>query len=146
MEDVHTWGLDPVFWSYVKLTIDEIVRMAEMPNVRGAFSLNNRPVSRAEIVGRIVEVVSKHNMTMYSVDDGSGVIMCSRMKKPDGDGGIQGELGELCRVRGSLSKFRGRMEIRIAQFYIEKDPNQQVLHWLEAFQSSVEVYQQQHKL
>eukprot|EP00470_Lotharella_oceanica_P001669 CAMPEP_0170169044 /NCGR_PEP_ID=MMETSP0040_2-20121228/1985_1 /TAXON_ID=641309 /ORGANISM="Lotharella oceanica, Strain CCMP622" /LENGTH=160 /DNA_ID=CAMNT_0010407567 /DNA_START=8 /DNA_END=490 /DNA_ORIENTATION=- len=139
--EVQSWGLDPIFWSFAKLTIHDILHMGEMANVRGAFSLHGRPVSRAEIVGYIVEVVAKHNRIMYSVDDGSGVISCTQFMNPNvSQQGCKGKLGEVCRIRGTLSKFRGNMEIRIADFSIEKDPNQQTLHWLEALQALVEVY------
>jgi len=70
------WGLDPLFKSYVKLLISQIHSLDSFDDLRGTWKLFCHPIARVDIVGYLVAFKIKNNMVRFTVDDGSGVIVC----------------------------------------------------------------------
>lgn len=50
------------------------------------------------------------------------------------------KLGVVARVRGKISSYRGDMQITVTDVVIERDPNVEVLHWLECMRLARKVY------
>nr|CAD1839024.1 unnamed protein product [Ananas comosus var. bracteatus] len=49
-------------------------------------------------------------------------------------------LGALVRVRGCVGVYRGAVQITIADVVVEKDPNSEVLHWLDCIRLARDYY------
>jgi len=78
---VKLWGLDPLYWSSVKLLIADIMTLktdtaSTLPDawVLGPY---RRPIQRVEVVGVIVAVIVRQKNVAYSLDDGSGILHCT---------------------------------------------------------------------
>lgn len=52
------WGLDPIYWSHLRLTIAQFHALLGVDQLRGAFvfAASKRPVTRVEVVGNIVNI------------------------------------------------------------------------------------------
>ena len=53
---VKLWGLDPLFWSNVKLFIGQALALPAYPDLPGTQRLYSHPVSKFEILGYVVGV------------------------------------------------------------------------------------------
>lgn len=137
---VQFWGLDPVFWAHVKLFVGDARKLMRYPHTAGAFRAHSHPLSRVEIVGCVVELVSKATREIFVVDDGTGVIMCCRPVSAGGGAAGGPSLGDLVRVRGSMGEFRGNREIHITDLSRVRDPNAEMLHWVQAVKLDRSVY------
>ncbi|OEL36351.1 hypothetical protein BAE44_0002632 [Dichanthelium oligosanthes] len=49
-------------------------------------------------------------------------------------------LGTLLRVRGKIVMYRGAIQIAVRDVVLEKDPNAEVVHWLECVRLAKECY------
>nr|CAD1838429.1 unnamed protein product [Ananas comosus var. bracteatus] len=49
-------------------------------------------------------------------------------------------LGALVRVRGRVGVYRGAVQITVADVVVEKDPNSEVLHWLDCIRLARDYY------
>nr|CAD1829931.1 unnamed protein product [Ananas comosus var. bracteatus] len=49
-------------------------------------------------------------------------------------------LGALVRVRGRVGVYRGAVQITVADEVVEKDPNSEVLHWLDCIRLARDYY------
>ncbi|GAB5355311.1 hypothetical protein AAMO2058_000194300 [Amorphochlora amoebiformis] len=137
---VQLWGLDPMFWSYVKLTVKDIKSLGDT-TPRGAYWLKTHPIQKTEAVGSIVDVVIKPKYSTYTIDDGSGCMNCTVFYSSQENSKLKDlSLGDVVRVVGGISTFRDRREIRIEKIAPERDPNALTLHWLECAQLAAEVY------
>ncbi|KAK9945262.1 hypothetical protein M0R45_010786 [Rubus argutus] len=96
----------------------------------------------------------------FTVDDGTGCISCIlwlnqltspyfyRRSPPDvrliasmaTRFETEIKLGVVARVRGKISSYRGDMQITVTDVVIERDPNVEVLHWLECMMLARKVY------
>ncbi|XP_027050080.1 CST complex subunit STN1-like isoform X1 [Pocillopora damicornis] len=82
-------------------------------------------------------------MTNYVVDDGSGTISCCKWHSQDLNTGQESyDLGQLVTVQGKISVFREQRQLTIDLIYPEKDPNAEVLFWLEAVNLGNTVYKE----
>ena len=52
------WGLDPLYWSHVRVTIAQVHALLDVRQLSGAFvfAASRRPVARVEVVGNIVNI------------------------------------------------------------------------------------------
>ncbi|KAM5140901.1 CST complex subunit STN1 isoform 1-T2 [Mantella aurantiaca] len=152
MEESPTllWGLDPVFLSYARLYIKDILELKESNQVPGIFFYKDHPIKQVDILGTVVCVREKEAFYSYGVDDSTGVINCTCWKssaakdKPsdvhrstsganDLDGLMQElcrqesgkakmEIGDVIRVRGYIKVFRMQREVVASIFYKVNDP------------------------
>lgn len=115
------WGLDSVFWSYVRLFISDIRGLSEYESLpETIFCLNGiHPIHRVCIVGVAVDVrVYATNTTLW-IDDGTGIISSTLWHNDEEPTDHQNRLGQLLLVTGKLSKFRGDRQIQIKSFGME---------------------------
>ncbi|XP_070574663.1 CST complex subunit STN1-like [Ptychodera flava] len=77
------WGLDPVYSSYAKMYIKDVLEMPEYPQFQGAFAYKNHPILKVDVTGLIVKVVEKPSLFYLCVDDSTGVIGCTCWKPKD---------------------------------------------------------------
>lgn len=118
--------------------------MKEYTGYKGMYRYsNNYPVVRVEISGYIVSIDSREKLTTYGVDDGSGTISCCKWHSQDLSTGQESyDLGQLVTVQGKISVFREQRQLTIDLIYSEKDPNAEVLFWLEAVNLGNTVYKE----
>ena len=73
---VRLWGVDPTYWSSVKLFVHHLLSLPSYPGLAESSRMGSRAVSNVEIMGVIVGMTQRHAHVVYLVDDGSGVIPC----------------------------------------------------------------------
>lgn len=142
---VRYWGLNPLFWSHMKMFVKEVQSLEEYSDYKGVYCYSkNHPVVRVEILGYIVSVDVREKLTSYGVDDGSGTIACCcwHSSDPNEDRRESYNLGQLVTVQGKISVFREQRQLTVDQIYPESDLNTEVLFWLEAVNLGNTVYKQ----
>ena len=73
--DPTQWGLDPLYWSYVRLTCYQISSLQTLPSLEHAHVLNQlHSLSKVQVVGVVVRVVVGENFHKYTLDDGTGMV------------------------------------------------------------------------
>ncbi|CAN6561271.1 unnamed protein product [Malus baccata var. baccata] len=126
-----------------------------------SFSLNGALLSRAETVGTVTSRDLKPNKFLrFTIDDGTGCVSCilwlnqlsspyfSRRSPPDVRLIAQNalrfaaeiKLGVVARVRGKITSYRGVTQITVSDVVIERDPNVEMLHWLDCIRLARKVY------
>ena len=70
------WGLDPLYWSHVRVTIAQVHALLDVRQLCGAFvfAASRRPVARVEVVGNIVSIKVR--------EYGSMSLRCHGITKP----------------------------------------------------------------
>lgn len=131
---------------HVKLLANDLLSLAVHHASRPpSFTRKGKPVSRAEAVGVVVSRERKDKYLSFLVDDGSGCIPCilwlNHQSDRERDLGVAAEmareeaaavqLGKLVRVRGRITAYRGVVQITVGDVVVERDPNAEVLHWLD---------------
>lgn len=118
-----------------------------------AFSRKGLPLSRAEIVGIVTSRDHKPDKFLrFSIDDGTGCVPCilwlnqltssylARSKSPSdvrllADAAVDFanliKHGVVARVRGRITSYRGVVQITVSDVVVERDPNAEMLHWLD---------------
>ncbi|XP_028409616.1 CST complex subunit STN1-like [Dendronephthya gigantea] len=139
---VKFWGLDPLYWTHVKLFARDVLKLKEYPGFTGVYAISNHPIVHALVVGYIVKVDKREKLTNYGVDDGTGFLPCCMWH--DQSNGIEADFGDLVTVMGRISTFREERQITLSKLNIETDSNVEVLHWLEVMKLK-EVYQKPFK-
>ncbi|KAA8543273.1 hypothetical protein F0562_021232 [Nyssa sinensis] len=110
------------------------------------------PLSRAEALGVVASRELKPDKFLkFIIDDGTGCITCilwlnqlhspyfSRRNPSDvrlianmaTSFASQIQLGVVVRVRGRITAYRGPLQITVSDVVVERDPNVEILHWLE---------------
>ena len=112
--DPTQWGLNPLYWSYLRLTCYQVNEcLSTLPSLENAHVLHGtHSVTKVELVGIVVRVVSiPSSMDKYTLDDGTGLVDCTKWmtqfeKKRDRLGLRPMEfcLGDMVRVRGRLKR------------------------------------------
>ena len=64
------WGLDPLYWSFVKVFIVQVHQLSLFEGTADTHMLYGRPISRVEVVGVVVRV--KHVMGSALAASGYG--------------------------------------------------------------------------
>nr|XP_009397670.2 PREDICTED: CST complex subunit STN1 [Musa acuminata subsp. malaccensis] len=138
--------LKPLMAVHVKLLAADLLSLAVHYTSRPpSFTRKGKPVSRAEAVGVVVSRERKDKYLSFLVDDGSGCIPCilwlNHQSDRERDLGVAAEmareeaaavqLGKLVRVRGRITAYRGVVQITVGDVVVERDPNSEVLHWLD---------------
>lgn len=111
------------------------------------------PIVFAETLGYVVTRERKDKYLRFIVDDGTGCVPCvlwmnqrqvaaqGWRRHPDPDPDFAAEmaeslaapvqLGAVLRVRGRVTAYRGQIQVTVAGVVQERDPNVQMLHWLD---------------
>uniref|UniRef100_A0A670XQ51 CST complex subunit STN1 n=1 Tax=Pseudonaja textilis TaxID=8673 RepID=A0A670XQ51_PSETE len=133
------WGLNPIFSSYARLYIKDILEIKESKQVPGIFFYNRHPIRQVDIFGTVVLIKEKDSFYICGVDDGTGVISCTCWKNPSTLSGMNLtdlirnlqiairkktilEIGDLIRVRGCIRIYRQQREIKASVYYKVDDP------------------------
>ncbi|KAM5563688.1 CST complex subunit STN1 [Rosa sericea] len=151
----------PLYNTHVKLLAFDLLTLTQTPSDPTSFSRNGLLLSRAEAVGTVTSRDLKPNKFLrFTIDDGTGCVSCilwlnhltspyfSRRSPPDvrliasmaTRFAADVSLGAVARVRGKISSFRGEMQITVTDVVIERDPNAEMLHWIECMRLARKVY------
>ncbi|KAH0730841.1 CST complex subunit STN1 [Solanum tuberosum] len=147
--------------THVKLLAFDFLTLKPIPHESTIFFRKGRRLSRAETVGIVVSRDFKPNRFIkFDIDDGTGCIPCilwlnhesshhfSRrcpsnvrlIAQMAADFASQIQLGVIGRVRGKISRYRGNLQITVSDVVIERDPNSQILHWLDCLRLARNCY------
>ncbi|XP_049409189.1 CST complex subunit STN1 [Solanum stenotomum] len=144
--------------THVKLLAFDFLTLKPIPHESTIFFRKGRRLSRAETVGMVVSRDFKPNRFIkFDIDDGTGCIPCilwlnhesSHRRCPSNvrliaqmaaDFASQIQLGVIGRVRGKISRYRGNLQITVSDVVIERDPNSQILHWLDCLRLARNCY------
>ncbi|KAG0472140.1 hypothetical protein HPP92_016686 [Vanilla planifolia] len=152
--------MDPMRTAYVKLLAGDFLALTISPLAPYSFSRRGRPVSRAEAVGVVVSLDRRPKLLHFLLDDGSGCVPCviwlndhllprsSSVASAARDLEVatvlehagKVRLGELVRVRGRVTVFRGELQITAKDVLVERDPNAEILHWLRCIKLARDCY------
>ncbi|KAJ2392244.1 hypothetical protein GGI23_005263 [Coemansia sp. RSA 2559] len=138
------WGLDPLFWTSVKLFVGDLHNVL-LDSSESVFFIGNRRVARAvEVVGIVVLVETRSpKVTAYNVDDGTGVIQCIVFSTPEEQADLDTRalypLGTTVRVEGRLKVYRDKRELAVRHIKAV-DPNEEALGWLERLQLRAHIF------
>ncbi|XP_019056613.1 PREDICTED: CST complex subunit STN1 [Tarenaya hassleriana] len=137
--------------THVRLLARDLLRLSPSPSDPTSFSLGSASVSRAETVGTVVSCDLTPKFLKFAVDDGTGCVTCmlwlnhltssyfSRWKpstvslvaRAARDQAVKVRIGHVARVRGRITSYRGALQITVTVVVMERDPNAEILHWLE---------------
>ncbi|KAI6695541.1 hypothetical protein NL676_023251 [Syzygium grande] len=116
---------------HVKLLAFDLLSLAQSPTIPPTFSRDGASLSRAEALGVVVSREHKPGRFLkFAVDDGTGCVPCASLVK----------LGSVARVRGRITSYRGAVQITVSSVAAERDPNAEVLHWLDCLKLARRVY------
>ncbi|KAK3151704.1 hypothetical protein QOZ80_3AG0249430 [Eleusine coracana subsp. coracana] len=145
---------------HIKILAADLLSLTVQPTSPPSFLRCGRTVARAEIVGVVVSRDRREKFLRFLVDDGTGCIPCvlwlnhqylnannsSRVSDSDPTAEMalkmseEVHLGTLLRVRGKIAVYRGAIQIAVRDVVLEKDPNVEVLHWLQCVRMAKECY------
>ncbi|KAL9664369.1 hypothetical protein QQ045_019769 [Rhodiola kirilowii] len=116
-------------------------------------------VFRAETLGSVVSRELKYGKFLkFTIDDGTGCVPCilwltsgyfSRRRSPSDvqllaniAAGFAAavRIGVVVRVRGRITAYRGVVQITVADVVVERDPNSELLHWLDCVRLARKCY------
>ncbi|CAE5956768.1 unnamed protein product [Arabidopsis arenosa] len=147
--------------THAKLVARDIHRLTQSPTESNSFSLlGGACVSRVETVGTIVSRDLTPKFLKFGVDDGTGCVTCvlwlnqltsSYFSRWDPDTilllasaarkqAAAIRIGAVARVRGRVGSYRGVMQITATVVVVERDPNAEILHWLECLRLGQSCY------
>ncbi|PIN19477.1 hypothetical protein CDL12_07848 [Handroanthus impetiginosus] len=153
--------MDALYNTHVKLLAFDFLALSPNPTDSTSFTRNGVPLSRAETLGVVVTRDLKPGKFLrFAIDDGTGCIPCVlwlnqltspyfSKRSPSGVRSIaeaalkfasQIQLGVVARVRGKITGFRGTVQITVSDVVLERDPNAQVLHWLDCIRLARKCY------
>ncbi|KAL0459506.1 UNVERIFIED_CONTAM: CST complex subunit STN1 [Sesamum latifolium] len=156
--------MDALYNTHVKLLAFDFLSLSPNPSYPtdpSSFCRKGTPLSRAESVGVVVTRELKPGKFLrFSIDDGTGCIPCVlwlnqltspyfSKRNPSGVRLIaqlatkfaaQIQLGVVARVRGKITGYRGMVQITVSDVVLERDPNAQVLHWLDCIRLARKCY------
>lgn len=148
----HLWGLDPLFRSYAKLYIKDVIALQEVGGHQGVYKFHSHPVVRVDIQGVIVKVDERDSFFVYALDDDTGVINCTHWKSTEKQELPQSlndlladnlsvllkeiyqqknskhcghKLGDLINIGGKVRRFRDQMEVIASNCVCLNDPNKE---------------------
>jgi len=143
------WGLDPLFSTARKMLVfslrQEVQVVTRPMEGRYEFYLYDRPLQRVEVVGVIVKKTVKTKKVMIEIDDGTGVLECTKLYNSAENEPVplQGfSLGQLVCIRGQVAMAGdpSQLVLLISHSARQLDPNEQSLHWIRAMHLMRTVY------
>ncbi|KAI3678894.1 hypothetical protein L6452_38198 [Arctium lappa] len=117
--------------------------------------------SRVETLGVVTSRDHKPDRFLrFTLDDGTGCIPCvlwlnqltspyfSRRSPPDVRVIAEAarnfatliQIGVSARVRGKVTFYRGKLQLTVSNVFIERDPNAEILHWLQCIRLARKCY------
>lgn len=151
----------PLHLVHVKILAADLLSLTVRHTSPTTFLRCGRRVARAELVGVVVSRDRREKFLRFLVDDGTGCVPCilwlnhqylnaRTSSGPSSDHDPTAEmalkmseevrLGTLLRVRGKIASYRGAIQITVRDVVPEKDPNSEVLHWLQCVRLAKECY------
>lgn len=141
---------------HVKILAADLLSLTIQHTSPPAFLRFGRTVARAELVGIVVSRDRRDKFLSFVIDDGTGCVPCILWLNHQYLNAGQSEfdptaemamkmseevrLGSLLRVRGKIATYRGAIQITVRDLVVEKDPNSEVLHWLQCVRLAKECY------
>lgn len=156
----------PLTAVHVKLLAFDLLSLTRNPP---NFSRGGLSLSRAEILGTVTYREHKPGRFLkFTVDDGTGCAPCilwlnhltsphlasRRAASPDGVRMAAGaaasqaadvRIGAVARVWGRITSYRGAVQITVTRVVVERDPNAEILHWLDCLRLARSVYDRRSK-
>nr|GMD71213.1 CST complex subunit STN1 [Ipomoea batatas] len=147
--------------THVKLLAFDLLALVPNPVDQTSFSRNGVRLCRAEAMGVVISREFKPGRFLkFAIDDTTGCIPCvlwlnhlsssyfSRRSPPDVRAIAEmaakfasvAQLGVLARVRGKITGYRGSLQITVSDLIVERDPNFEILHWLDCVKLSRNCY------
>jgi CST complex subunit STN1 len=151
---------------HIKILAADLLSLSVQPTSPPSFLRCGRTVAQAEIVGVVVSCDRREKLLRFLVDDGTGCVLCvlwlnhqylnASTSSGVSDSDLTVEmalkmseevrLGALLRVRGRIVMYRGAIQIAVRDVVMVKDPNVEVLHWLQCVRMAKECYDLHHLL
>ncbi|PKU74647.1 CST complex subunit STN1 [Dendrobium catenatum] len=151
--------MDASRYAHVKLLAADFLSLAVSSSAPPTISRRGRPIYRAEFVGVVVSRDRRPKLLRFLIDDGSGCVPCVLWLNHDllskssvfasgddlaasaaRDHAGKVNLGVLVRVRGRVTVFRGELQITVKDVLVERDPNAEILHWLQCIKLARDCY------
>lgn len=152
--------MDSLHLVHVKPQAADLLSLTAQHTSPPSFVRCGHTVARAELVGVVVLRDRREKFLRFLVDDGTGCVPCvlwlnhlyinvnSSSGTLDSDPTAEMSLkmsevvrlGTLLRVRGRIVMYRGAIQIAVRDVVLEKDPNVEVLHWLQCVHMAKECY------
>ncbi|CAK9151105.1 unnamed protein product [Ilex paraguariensis] len=153
--------MDSLYHTHVKLLAFDFITLTPNPSDPLSFSRKGLSISRAETLGIVTCREHKPNKFLkFTVDDGTGCIPCilwlnqlssqyfSRRNPSDvrlianaaAKFASEVQLGVVARVRGRITAYRGAVQITVSDVVVERDPNIDILHWLDCVKLARKCY------
>ncbi|KAK2399655.1 CST complex subunit STN1 [Trifolium repens] len=139
--------------THVKLLAFDFLTLTPPSSPDYPFTRKSIPITRAETLGTIVlRDYKPAKFLRFAIDDGTGCIPCilwlnhmtsphlARRRSPQdlcllADAASRSaamvKVGVVARVRGKVSGFKGGVQITVTDVFVERDPNAEILHWVE---------------
>nr|CAB3500716.1 unnamed protein product [Digitaria exilis] len=150
----------PLHLVHIKILAADLLSLTVLQTSRPSFLRRGRTVTRAELVGIVVSRDRREKFLRFLIDDGTGCVPCvlwlnhqylnanvsSELSASDPNAEMALKmseevcLGTLLRVRGKIVMYRGAIQIAVRDVVLEKDPNVEVLHWLQCVRLAKECY------
>eukprot|EP01135_Chromosphaera_perkinsii_P008102 Nk52_evm18s1129 gene=Nk52_evmTU18s1129 len=129
---VARMGLDPLLMVHARLFIGDILSLKCHPFIPDIFFYKCHPLTKVHIMGTVVGVHVKEKFSSVAVDDGSGVLVCTVWEDSDFKSSVHEDLlGSLVSILGKISTYREEFQLSVSSIDMKKDPNEELLHWLE---------------
>jgi len=113
MMPVETWGLDPLFYTSVRLLIRDVLTLPEFPAVEGSFCLHGHPIRYAFVAGFVTKCERKNKRLCLHIDDSTGILSATLWADNDEDPGAfflnvqrSVRIGSFVNARGKLTRYR----------------------------------------
>lgn len=152
--------MEPLHLVHVKILAADLLSLTVQQTSPPSFLRRGRTVTRAELVGIVVSRDRRDKFLRFLIDDGTGCVPCvlwlnhqylnanASSELSDSDPTAEMALkmseevllGTLLRVRGKIVMYRGAIQIAVRDVVLEKDPNVEVLHWLQCVRLAKECY------
>ena len=150
----------PLHLVHIKILAADLLSLTVQQTSPPSFLRHGRTVARAELVGIVVSRDRREKFLRFLIDDGTGCVPCilwlnhqylnANTSSGPSDSDPTAEmalnmseevhLGTLVRVRGKIVMYRGVIQISVRDVVLEKDPNAEVLHWLQCVYLAKECY------
>ncbi|KAK1437285.1 hypothetical protein QVD17_03075 [Tagetes erecta] len=159
MESLHNTHVKLLAFDFLSLTPSS---SSSHPNT---IYRKHTIISRTETLGIITSCDHKPDRFLrFTVDDGTGCIPCvlwlnqltspyfSRRCPPDvrriatmaREFATRVQIGVCVRVRGKVTVYRGDLQLTVGDVVVERDPNAEILHWLECVRLGIKCYDRLH--
>ncbi|XP_059625900.1 CST complex subunit STN1 [Cornus florida] len=153
--------MDGLYNTHVKLLAFDLLSLTPTSSDPPFFSRRGTPLSRAETLGVVTSRELKYDRFLrFTVDDGTGCVPCvlwlnqlnsphfSRRNPSDvrliadmaATFASKIQIGVVARVRGRITAYRGTLQITVSDVVIERDPNVEILHWLDCIKLARKCY------